>query len=392
MNKILILSHYYPPYIKGGAEISTALLAQQLTKVCEVTVATTRFTNDIWRHDGIIVRPVFTDPEQPATNPVQTLRHYLDMFSYHLTNWYQTRTLIRDINPDCVICVFGSHYFFPCIVAAITTGRPILIDVRDYTLFPLTNANRSPLRFLIYQYERTVSWLYRSFIRWYSWRSNNVVFIALSNFLGRKLTEQGFPPKRIHVIPNIAQEFHSLKNEKRRPYQIIFAGRLTEEKGVLDAIQAVQLLPELPITLLIVGDGPELPKLREYVTQHNLSRIIFLGKKPNTEVLQLYAESKLIIAPSVWPEPFGRFIQESFATLTPCIATRSGGISEGITHGRTGLLVKPGDPQELSNAIKRLLKDTDLYTQIVRNLKNERSTFSPKKITKQRLQIIKDLL
>ncbi len=78
------------------------------------------------------------------------------------------------------------------------------------------------------------------------------------------------------------------------------------------------------------------------------------------DVWSVYAAADLIVHASTQPEPFGYVILEAMAARRPVIAIGSGGVTELIIHGKTGLLVKPGDVEGLASAMKRLCTDREL--------------------------------
>ena len=137
----------------------------------------------------------------------------------------------------------------------------------------------------------------------------------------------------------------------------------------------------------IIGEGSELEKIKEYIKKKNLNNIHILGKISNDKVLDLYSKSKIIIAPSIWPEPFGRFILESMATGTPLVTTNTGGTPEGIKNRETGMIVEPNHPEQISKAIKELLNNKNLYNKIVKNLRKEAKKYSSEVIGKKRIKL-----
>jgi glycosyltransferase involved in cell wall biosynthesis len=84
------------------------------------------------------------------------------------------------------------------------------------------------------------------------------------------------------------------------------------------------------------------------------------GPTPYSDLIKRYCNSDLFVFPSVWKEPFGMPVAEAMACGTPVVATRSGGITEIIEHGKTGFLVERGDPSSLADAILLLLEDQNL--------------------------------
>jgi glycosyltransferase involved in cell wall biosynthesis len=131
--------------------------------------------------------------------------------------------------------------------------------------------------------------------------------------------------------------------EEAKPPEVLFAGRLSAEKGILDLLAAANGLP-----LLVAGDGP----LRPQVPQA-------LGFVPRTELERLFARAAIVVCPSR-REGFGVVCAEAMAYGKPVVASRVGGLRDLVLQGETGLLVPPRDPASLRSAIEALLDDAGL--------------------------------
>ena len=143
-------------------------------------------------------------------------------------------------------------------------------------------------------------------------------------------------------------------------------GRLARWKGQEVLLNALRLLPE--VQALIVGtalfEDPAFPDhLRERAAALGLGgRIHFLGHRG--DVPSIMKEVDIVVHASVAPEPFGRVVAEAMLARRPVVATRAGGIPELIEHGRTGLLVSPGDAAEMAGALRALFADGDWARQL----------------------------
>jgi glycosyltransferase involved in cell wall biosynthesis len=127
------------------------------------------------------------------------------------------------------------------------------------------------------------------------------------------------------------------------PPQILYVGRLSPEKGVLDLVEAAQGMP-----LVVAGDGP----LRAHVPGA-------LGFVPHDRVGSLYGQAAVICCPS-HREGFGMACAEAMAYGRPVVASSVGGLLDLVVDGETGLLVPPGDVVALRAALARLLGDREL--------------------------------
>jgi glycosyltransferase involved in cell wall biosynthesis len=131
--------------------------------------------------------------------------------------------------------------------------------------------------------------------------------------------------------------------EPDEPPHLLYAGRLSPEKGVLDLVEAANGLP-----LVVAGDGP----LRDQVPDA-------LGFVPHDELERLFDSAAVVVCPS-HREGFGVVCAEAMAHGRPVVATAVGGLRDLVVDGETGLLVPPLDPAALRAALERLLADRKL--------------------------------
>jgi len=148
------------------------------------------------------------------------------------------------------------------------------------------------------------------------------------------------------VIPN-GVELPPEQGVEAEPPYVLFVGRLSPEKGVLDLMAVSDGL-----NLVVAGDGPlhsEVPGARGFV--------------PRAELEQLYAGAALAVCPS-HREGFGLACAEAMAYGKPVVASAVGGLTDLVVHEETGLLVPPRDPPALRAAIDRLLGDSGLRARL----------------------------
>lgn len=164
-------------------------------------------------------------------------------------------------------------------------------------------------------------------------------------------TKLGF--KVIHV-PN-AIDISSLSQQKDKIYekQIIFAGRLSKEKGILNLLEVAQHLP-IDTHLLILGSGPEQRRVKK-VSELN-PNIHFLGYKSKEKTIALIRGSDVLIQPSLM-EGISSTVLEAMACKTPIIATRAGGNKEILVHNKSGILVEPSSIEQTAEEIINLVSN-----------------------------------
>jgi glycosyltransferase involved in cell wall biosynthesis len=165
------------------------------------------------------------------------------------------------------------------------------------------------------------------------------VVVAVSSAIAERARRHGAADVR--VIPNGVDP--SPTGEEANPPFVLYAGRLSKEKGVLELVDAARDLP-----LVVVGDGPlrgRIPAARGFV--------------PREELDSLLSTAAVVACPSR-REGFGVTCLEAMARGKPVVAGAVGGLLDLVVDGETGLLVSPRDPKALRHALERLLEDAEL--------------------------------
>jgi glycosyltransferase involved in cell wall biosynthesis len=164
----------------------------------------------------------------------------------------------------------------------------------------------------------------------------------------RALAEQAraLGARDVRVIPS-GVDLPAEVGEEADPPQVLYAGRLSAEKGVLELVEAARGL-----NLVVAGDGP----LRDRVPG-------VLGMLPHAELERLYARAAVVACPSR-REGFGVACAEAMAHGRPVVASAVGGLLDLVVDGETGLLVPPRDPAALRAGLDRLLGDRELRSRL----------------------------
>ena len=148
--------------------------------------------------------------------------------------------------------------------------------------------------------------------------------------------------REVRVVPS-GVAIPETVGEPDDPPHVLFVGRLSPEKGVLELVEACGGLP-----LVVVGDGP----LRARVPGA-------VGFVPPDGLGPYYERAAVVAAPSL-REGYGVVAREAMAWGRPVVASAVGGLVDAVEDGVTGLLVPPGDVAALREAIERLLGDAQL--------------------------------
>ena len=170
----------------------------------------------------------------------------------------------------------------------------------------------------------------------------------------------GYP---VFQIPN-AIDISSLTSNKDRRYQkqIIFAGRLSHEKGINLLIELAHKLP-FESDLIILGSGPEEKRIQNLIkTQKNVH---FLGYQNKEKTISLIRGSDLLIQPSL-QEGISSTILEAMACNTLVVATNIGGNKELITDNETGFLVNSNSTSQIIEKINYVLSNP-LKSKVITN-------------------------
>ncbi len=202
-----------------------------------------------------------------------------------------------------------------------------------------------------------------------------------STYLRDQLLELGVADeKRVRVIPmpvNPLFEKREARSEKQETrsekqndsFQILTVARLTKQKSIDTLIDALEILRgrEIVARLNIVGDGDQRAALQEQTRAKHLETFVeFLGARPQSELPNLYANCDAFVLPSL-REGMGLVLAEALLCGAPVIATNSGGVTDIVRDGETGLLFPERDANALANALERYARDSQYAARLAAN-------------------------
>ncbi len=195
-------------------------------------------------------------------------------------------------------------------------------------------------------------------------------------------TKNGY---KVSYVPN-AIDISSFPKDKDKRYekQLIYAGRLSKEKGILDLLKVTEKL-STDIDLIIVGSGPEELKVQEITKK--FSNIHFLGYQSKENTIKLIRGSDILIQPSIMEGGTSSTLLEAMACKTPIIATSVGGNKETIIHMKTAYVVTPNQPSQISDAINDLLNSTDKRGFLSKNAYDLVSNYDWENVGKKYLEV-----
>lgn len=302
-------------------------------------------------------------------------RNYFNPFLYH-----ELRKKIRKNKPDIIHLNNISKYQNSIVLAALKEKVPLIQTIHDIRVVcPIGTGVKVDVKVcdgglgikcLINKCLRMKSYIYL----FYPWKIRQLLnrygiryFIVLSNSFKNILESKGW--RNIIFMPFFIN-YKACNNKINTRKDLLFVGSLIDIKGLQYLIKSMpKIIKQFPESKLhIVGDGSEKTKYETIVKDLRLqNNIIFHGKVPNEKVINFYKKSFLFIMPSICIETFGLVGLEAMASGLPVIGSNIGGIPEWLEDGKTGFLVEPGNIEQISNNIIRILSDEKLANDLAEN-------------------------
>jgi glycosyltransferase involved in cell wall biosynthesis len=342
--RVVMLSNSFPPEI-GGIQEHVVNLAQSLAgQGHQVRIVTVRRNKTERVHDTFAGLKVTRVPQLslPKTLTAQYLaaatavlialrvRGQADVVHYH-TYW-----------PDA-FTAFVVNKFVPTIYTAHESRFLIMSEQGD---------SRRKLQLALKPFQGIIA--------------PSTELLNVARQLGVSNERSVFIPNAVDAnkfSPAVARgSLRSLCNLSPDHILILCPRRLVPKNGVEFLIAGLHSVRQRfdKATLVIVGDGPERSKLEARVSELGLqSSVVFLGNQNNDELPGFYADANIVAIPSL-KEATSIAGLEAMASARAVVATNVGGLPEIIEDGVSGLLVPPGDPEALSQAITRLIETPEL--------------------------------
>ena len=218
--------------------------------------------------------------------------------------------------------------------------------------------------------------------RFSTWR-----LVSLLNNPGFKLVSNHCLPATEHLAKlgvgrdkliawDVPHPFHpSLNKPKtllaRRPFEIMYAGSIIDDKGIPELVQAIAWLKELGLEVrcTLAGDG-NIAAMREMAAKLKIPELLlFLGRVDNTQVFNIMMSADLVVIPSrsVYPEGFPLTMFEAIASRTPIVCSNHPMFQAVMADGQSASLFLAGDYRSLAEAIQRTLTNQSLYRNLSAN-------------------------
>lgn len=184
------------------------------------------------------------------------------------------------------------------------------------------------------------------------------MFLPVSHSVAEQtLLDQHHVPYRI--IPNFipdeietpGEDAEELLEQLPKDDFLLYVGDIMLDKGV-DVLLAAHARLNSQMPLVLIGRP-----IAGYDLEHLPSNVLHLGRWPHAAIMQAWRRSAIALIPSICPDACPTVAMEAMAMGRPIVASRIGGLTDIIVDGQNGLLVPPGDPCALRNAIQSLLDD-----------------------------------
>lgn len=159
------------------------------------------------------------------------------------------------------------------------------------------------------------------------------------------------------------REKHGLIGKKVITYSATFTAR----KGTLQTIEAFKKIAQEveDARLVVIGTGELESQVKQLLEESGLkNKAVLLPWQPLSELAPIYAQSDVMVHPSVpfegWEEQWGLLMLQSQACGTPVITSKTGSLEETVLNGKTGILIDRSEPDDIYEAMKKLLLDDNL--------------------------------
>ena len=183
-----------------------------------------------------------------------------------------------------------------------------------------------------------------------TWQRQMDAFIALTSFQKERMVHAGLPAERVHVKPNFFPGNPPVVPWQERRDAVVFAGRLSPEKGVECLVRAWRQWGREAPELRILGDGPLAGRLRRMAGDG--APVRFLGQLGAEEAQAEIGRARLLVLPSECFEGFPMVIREAFALGTPVAVSDIGPLPSIVEEGKNGVVFRPGDAGSLLAAVR----------------------------------------
>lgn len=332
---------------------------------------------DVLRRNGHEVETFYRDSAEIQCQPFgQTRAFFKGIYSFEARR--AVRQTLRRFQPDLVQVQNLYPLFSPSILAEIRAAAiPVVMRLANYRLVcpnglllsrgeictrccgghewwcAWRNCENRRLKSVGYALRNLVARKGRLY------RDNVTLYYAQTHFQRAFLIGEGFPAERIDVIPNMVNRSEEVIPSGVGDF-VAFAGRLSPEKGVPTFLAAARQCGDLPFAM--AGSIGRMEDVARQVPEN----VRLHGHLERDELRRFYRDMCMLVVPSLWYEGFPGVIIEAMLQGRPVICSNLGGLPEIVDDGKTGLLFRAGDADDLAEKIRRLWNDPELCLRLGR--------------------------
>lgn len=310
-----------------------------------------------------------------------------------LSSLWRSKWVVKDLQKAGIQLYHGLSHEIP--VGIEKTSIPSVVTIHDLIF------ERYPE-----QFSKIDVQIYRKKFRYACQHANRI--IAISKQTKQDIVEMyGIDAGKIDICyqscdPAFAQQVDEKKKELiRKKFDLpssffLYVGSIIERKNLLNICKALQLMPELPVPLVVIGDGKAYKnEVKAYIAKHNLvHRVIFLSEthavgKDASTLAAIYQMSLALIYPSFF-EGFGIPVLEALWSRVPVITSATSCLPE--TGGDAALYVDPSSAEQIARAMQSVYTDASLREQMIAKGLQHAQNFTLENCTKQVMDVYKKLV
>jgi glycosyltransferase involved in cell wall biosynthesis len=375
--RILFLSNFYPPASRGGYEQWCQEVLDGLrSRGHDVIVLTSNFGKNTLSNPD----PAWVQRSLHLEMELASLKNAFQFFTHRRKREQENLDRVRDVleqfRPDAVLVwgMWNLHYSIPLLIEKLLPNR-VAYYMGDYwpTLpNPFEDYWNAPARNPVTGLPKLLLKPFAKGILTREGRAQPALEHVLfpTAFMQTEFESKGIKPRVAKVIYGAidTSPYARLSHTpvQSRELSLLYIGRLSEEKGVHTAIEALGCLKregtrQLKLTIVGQGEPPYEARLRQLArSEHVESLVEFLPAQPKEKLPAFYQQADVFLFTSIWPEPFGRVIVEAMASGVAVIGAATGGAGEIMSDHENALLFTPGDPADLADKLKKLIENSAL--------------------------------
>ncbi len=183
-----------------------------------------------------------------------------------------------------------------------------------------------------------------------TWQRHVDLFLGLTEFARKLFIRGGLPEDRVMVKPNSVADPGPRANPPSASRSVLYVGRLSEDKGVLQLLDAWQRASVEGLELVVVGDGP----LRQQIEGRATAGVRVVGRLASPQVAELMLAARALVFPSLWYEGQPMVVLEALAAGLPVLASNHGGTEATLRGMGPEWLVEAGDRAAWQLGLARL--------------------------------------